>query len=235
VYLESFREGLAKAFKGSLFRVGDAEKVHPRAKEYLYRLYRSGRVVRVGWGWYYVPAGCRDAWDFLAGDRGFKVVIKQTAASIWNYDFIHRDVFRLAVRERSYGRALEEFARRMGWRFEVEYHERIPYEYRRVGELYVETPESCIVSCMSEWSFVDAYATLYFRRGEIDFDRLRRMARWRRISGTSTRVWTAIKYGCNLLNEKIGERIFKVRHTHLEHNDIKELVEEAVEKVAEFA
>jgi len=58
-------------------------------------------------GWYWIPTNYSDAWDFLTRDRGFKVIIKQTVASLWNYDFIHRDVFRLAVDNKSYKRALE--------------------------------------------------------------------------------------------------------------------------------
>jgi len=191
--------------------------------------------VRVGWGWYWIPCEYRDPWDFLAKDRWFKVVIKQTAASIWNYDFVHRDIYRLAVEDRSYKWALEDFAGQMGWSFEVEYHNRVPYEYRRVDGLFIETSESCIVSCMSEWSFMDAFATLYFRRDEIDFEKVRRMARWRRISKTDTRVWTAIKYGCNLLNEQLGMRVFMVRSTDLKCEDVRELIEEAVERVVTFA
>ena len=61
------------------------------------------------------------------------------------------------------------------------------------------------------------------------------MARWRRISRTDTRVWTAVKYGCNLLNEKMGEQIFEVRSTDLKRVDVKELIDEAIEKVVEFA
>ncbi|MEX2704840.1 MAG: hypothetical protein Q6352_006225 [Candidatus Freyrarchaeum guaymaensis] len=44
-------------------------------------------------GWYYIPEK-RDVWDFLARDKHFKVLIKQTAASIWNHDFVHRNVYR---------------------------------------------------------------------------------------------------------------------------------------------
>ena len=235
MYLESFRVALANGWTGGLFRVRDVEKVHPRAKEYLHRLSKRGVVKRVGWGWYYIPEEYRDPWDFLARDRGFKVVIKQTAASVWNYDFIHRDIYRLAVEDRSYKRALEGFARQIGWNFEVEYYNKVPYEYKRVDELFVEAPESCIVSCMSEWSFVDAFAILYFRKEEIDFEKLKRMARWKRISKTDTRVWTAVKYGCGLLNEKLGKRVFRVRSIDFKHDDVRELVEEAVEKVIEFA
>jgi len=235
MYLESFRAALANGWAGGLFRVRDVEKVHPRAKEYLHRLSKRGVVKRVGWGWYYIPEEYRDPWDFLVRDRGFKVVIKQTAASVWNYDFIHRDIYRLAVEDRSYKRALEGFARQMDWNFEVEYYNKVPYEYMRVDGLFVEAPESCIVSCMSEWSFVDAFAILYFRRDDVDFDKLRRMAGWRRISKTDTRVWTAVKYGCSLLNEKLGKRVFRVRSTDLKHDDVRELVEEAVKKVIEFA
>jgi len=171
----------------------------------------------------------------LARDREFKVIIKQTAASIWNYDFIHRDIYWLAVEDRSYKRGLEGFAKQMGWSFEVEYHDKISYEYRRIDDLFIEAPESCVVSCMSEWSFTDAFAILYFRKDEVDFEKLRQMARWRRISKTDTRVWTAVKYGCSLLNEKLGKRIFRVRSTDLKRDDVKELVEEAVEKVIKFA
>ncbi len=235
MYLEEFRTALAKEWSGGLFRVRDAEKVHPRAKEYLHRLSKRGEVKRVGWGWYCIPEEYRDPWDFLARDKGFKVVIKQTAASIWNYDFIHRDIYRLAVEDRSYKRALESFAKQMGWSFEVEYHDKIPYEYRRIDDLFVEAPESCVVSCMSEWSFADAFAVLYFRRGEVDLEKLRRMARWKRISRTDTRVWTAVKYGCGLLNEKLGKRIFRVRSTDLKRDDVKELIGEAVEKAIKFA
>ena len=235
MYLEGFRAALTKEWSGGLFKVRDAEKVHPRAKEYLHRLSRISMVRHIGWGWYCISVEYEDPWDFLVKDKGFKVVIKQTAASIWNYDFIHRDIYRLAVEDRSYKRALESFAKQIGWSFEVEYHDKIPYDYRRVDELFVEIPESCIVSCMSEWSFTDAFAVLYFRRGEVDLEKLRRIVRWRRISGTDIRVWTAVKYGCNLLNERLGRRIFKVRSTKLRHDDIKELIEEAVEKVVEFA
>ena len=235
MYLESFRAALEKKWSGSLFSVSDAEQIHGRAKEYLYRLSKNGEVRRVSWGWYYIPKDYGDVWEFLAKDKGFKVVIKQTAASIWNYDFIHRDVYRLAVEDRSYKNALESFAKEMGWDFEVEYHERVPYDYRKVDELFIEAPESCIVNCMSEWSFADAFATLYFRKDEIDFDKLKRLGRWKRISKTNTRVWTAIKYGCKLFNEHLDKPVFKVRATDLEQRDVKELIEEAVEKVAEFA
>ncbi|MHA1578331.1 MAG: hypothetical protein ACTSUQ_01725 [Candidatus Freyarchaeota archaeon] len=69
----------------------------------------------------------------------------------------------------------------------------------------------------------------------MDFEKLRRMARWRRISKTDTRVWTAVKYGCGLLNERIGKRVFRVRSTDLKRDDVRELIEEAAEKVMEFA
>lgn len=235
MYLEDFRTALERKWFGSLFSVRDAKQVHDRAKEYLYRLSKSGEVKRVGWGWYYISGKYKGSWNFLTRDKGFKVVIKQTAASIWNYDFIHRDIYRLAVEDRSYKNALESFAREMNWIFEVEYHKKIPYEYRNVDGLFVEAPESCIVSCMSEWSFTDAFAILYYRKEKIDFDKLKQSGRWRRISKTDTRVWRAIKYGCKLFKERLGKQVFKVGVTDLEQEEIKELIEEAVEKVIEFA
>lgn len=46
---------LINNWRGVLFRVRDAEKAHPRAKEYLHRLCRKGVVKRASWGWYYIP------------------------------------------------------------------------------------------------------------------------------------------------------------------------------------
>lgn len=218
-----------------MFSNSSAQKIHARAKEYLYRLSKSSQLKRVAWGWYWIPTNYEDVWEFLAKDKGFKVIIKQTAASIWNYDFVHREIFRLAVADQSYKRALENFAKIFGWSFEVEYYEKIPYEYRKVDGLFVETLESCIVNCMSEWSFLDAFAALYFRRREISFNKLKLLGRWRRISKTDLRVWTAIKYGCKLFNEYFGKEIFKVKVAKLRQSDIKDLIDEVVIKVVEFA
>lgn len=235
MYLQSFKDALEKKFSGSLFSVSHAQHFHNRAKEYLYRLSKTGQVEHVSWSWYYFPKKYRDPWDFLSKDKGFKVVIKQTAASIWNYDFVHREVYRLAVEDKSYKKALERFAEKMAWTFEVEYYDKIPYEYIRVDELFVESPEFCVINCMADWSFMDAFAILYFRKDEIDLDKLKRLGRWRRISKSDVRVWTAIKYGCDLFNKNLGKRLFNVRSTNLEQEDIKELVDDAVNKVVEFA
>jgi len=234
MYLEQFSTALREKWRGSLFTVREAKQVDARAKEYLYRLGRLGEVERVYWGWYYLPEK-QDVWDFLTSDKGFKVLIKQTAASIWNYDFVHRNVYRLAVQDASYKKALERFGGEKGWMFEIEYHDKIPYEYREVDELMVEEPESCLVSCVADWAFLDAFAIVYFRKDEISFGKLRELARWKRISRTDTRVWNAIKYGCNLFNEQMEKKIFDVKATKLEQDDVKELIEEAVEKVTEFA
>jgi len=233
VYLDSFNEALRRSYLGSLFSVKHVYRFHPRAKEYLYRLKGLGKVKRVSWGWYYIPKE-QDVWSFLAEDKNFKVLIKQTAASIWNYDFVHRNVYRLAVKDKSYKRALEEFGRSRGWIFEVEVYDEIPYEYIRLDNLLVESLESSIVSCIAEWSFLDALAALYFRREEIDFNKLKKISRWRRVSRGNIRVWSVIKYACSLFNEKTGEDLFRVRKNSL-GGSIKELVDEAVNRVVEFA
>ena len=127
------------------------------------------------------------------------------------------------------------FAKSMGWDFEVEYHRKIPYKYEKVDVLFVETLESCIVNCLAEWSFIDAFAALYFRREEVDFNELRELGRWKRVSKTNLRVWTLIKHGCKLFNEYFGREVFKLKAAEVKQDDIKELVDEAVEKVIEFA
>lgn len=88
--------------------------------------------------------------------------------------------------------------------FEVEYCRKIPYEYEKVNDLFVESLESCIVNCLAELSFIDAFAALYFRREEvnfdklrINFDKLRNLGRWKRISKTNLRtdfnkIWVQI-------------------------------------------
>jgi len=233
--LAQFSSALEKRWIGSLFRVEDARAVDARAKEYLHRLAKQGKVESIYWGWYYVPQDQKDIWDFLESDKGFKVLIKQTAASIWNGDFVHRNIYRLAVEDVSYKKAFESYGRKMDWILEVEYHQRIPYEYTQRDGLNIETQESNLVSCMGEWAFLDALATLYFRRHEISFPKLRKLARWKRVSGTSTRVWNTIQYSCNLFNQKTGKRIFNVRSSKLRPSELPELIEEAVDRVIEFA
>jgi hypothetical protein len=234
MYLEQFSTALKERWRGSLFRVSEAKQTDARAKEYLHRLKRLGKVERVYWGWYYLPEK-QDVWDFLVSDKGLKVLVKQTAASLWNYDFVHRNIYRLAVEDPSYKKALERFGARRGWVFEIECYDKIPYEYKEVDGLMVEAPESCLVDCIADWAFLDAFAILYFRRDEISFDKVKELARWKRISRTNIRVWNAVKYGCSLFNEKMGGKIFDVKTTSLEQDDVRELVDEAVEKVMEFA
>lgn len=236
-YLKKFITQLESSWKGSLFTVKDAERVNKRAKEYLHRLEETGEAEKVRWGWYYLPSEIKDVWDFLTKDQSFKVVIKQTASSIWNYDFVHRDVYRLAVDSFPYKKALEEFARKRGWIFEVECYENLrkKIDYKEVDGLFVEKPESCIVNCTVDWSFLDALSVLFFRKEEIPLERVRELGRWKRISKTDVRAWNAIKYSCNLFNEYLNERIFDVKSTRLTREDVKELVEEAVEKVVKFA
>jgi len=235
MYLEQFSSALRERWKGSLFKVSEAKGIDTRAKEYLHRLGKLGAAEHVHWGWYYIPEKQQDVWGFLSSDKGFKVLIKQTAASIWNYDFVHRNVYRLAVEDASYKKALEMFGKERGWIFEVECHNKIPFEYRKVDRLFVEAPESCLVNCVAEWAFLDAFAILYFRKDDISFGKVRALGRWRRISKTEVRAWAAIKYACDLFKESLGKKVFNVRVSELENDDVKELVEEAVEKVMEFA
>jgi hypothetical protein len=123
----------------------------------------------------------------------------------------------------------------VGWNFEVEFHRKITYEYREIDGLFVESLESCIVNCIAEWLFIDAFAALYFRRDDIDFVKLKNLGRWKRISGTNIRVWTLIKYGCKLFNEYFRKEIFKFKAVEIKQADVRELINEAIEKVVEFA
>ena len=88
--MQRFYERLSREYAGSLVKVEDVKRMEPNAKEYLNKLARSGLVEKVKWGWYWVPDEIRDAWDFFEKDKGFKMISCQTAASVWNQDFVHR-------------------------------------------------------------------------------------------------------------------------------------------------
>jgi hypothetical protein len=64
---------------------------------------------------------------------------------------------------------------------------------------------------------------------------LKNLGRWKRISGTNTRVWTLIKYGCKLFNEYFRKEVFKFKAVEIKQADVRELINEAIEKVVEFA
>jgi hypothetical protein len=96
-YLEEFHKALKTPWAGSLVKVSQLR--HDHAKEYLNKLAREGAVERVAWGWYWVPVAVKDVWDFLAKDQNYKVIAARTAASFWNQDFIHRNVYRIKVQD----------------------------------------------------------------------------------------------------------------------------------------
>lgn len=232
-YLTEFDDKL-RSFKGSLVRVKSVKSIEPNAKEYLNKLSKEGLIERVKWGWYWIPAEIKDIWDFLEKDRNFKVVSAQTAASFWNNDFVHRDVYVLKVKEKSYGKAVKEFARKRGWSVQVEQlKDPAKVKYRKVGNLLVESVEENIIECLQNWAFVDAFATLYENRGRINLDRLFKESYWRRISRTNVRARQVLEYGLHQLGELSGVE-FLHRETRLEDDFVKREIDEAIEKVVEL-
>jgi len=232
-YLQRFYERLSKEYAGSLVKVEDVKQMEPNAKEYLNKLTRSGLVEKVRWGWYWVPDEIRDAWDFFEKDKGFKIVSCQTASSLWNQDFVHRNTYSLKVSDKSYGKALEEFAERKSWRVQVEYVAK-PKNYRKAGGLLVEDVNETIIGCTQRWAFMDAFATLHSNRKRIRTEELSKRGYWKRIRGTNIRVRQALEYGCHLINESIGRRMYDVQEPRLDDEYLKREIEEAVEKVVEL-
>lgn len=230
MYLERFFRRLERGWKGSLVKVGFVEE--PNAKEYLNKLAKAGLVERVSWGWYWVPDKIEGIWDFLRSDKNFKVVAVQSAASLWNYDFVHRDTVVLKVRDESYGKALQEFAKKRGWNIKVEHAEKM--NYSMVGNLLVEDVADTIVDCLQNWAFVDAFAVLHANRRRLELKKLSDKIYWRRISGTNVRIGQALKYGTHRMNELSGKKLFSVRGVHLKDKFVKDGVDEAVEKVIEL-
>jgi len=233
--LNEFHENLAKKWKGSLVRVKSVKNMEPNAKEYLNKLSKEGLIERVRWGWYWVPTEVRDVWDFLEKDKNFKVVSSQTAASFWNYDFIHRDVYVLKVKDRPFGRALKEFAKSRGWNIEVEYSKDFSkVKYKKVGNLLIEDMEDNVIECLQNWAFTDAFATLYINRDRIRLDRLYKESYWKRVSKTNVRVRQVLEYGCHRINELSGKELFPSRESKLEDDFVRREIDEAVEKVVEL-
>ena len=232
-YLQKFYKQLKGKYAGSLVKVEEIRKIEPNAKEYLNKLSKEGLVERVRWGWYWIPDEIKDAWDFFEKDKNFKVISCQTAASLWNLDFVHRDVFVVKVVDRSYGRALEKFFERRGWRIWVEVVSK-PISYIKMDGLLVESLDETIVECLQRWAFIDGFAALYVNRDKIDLKTLLKKAYWRRIKGTNVRVRQAIEYGCCLINKLTGKIVFNVKEPKIKDEYVKGEVEEAVEKVVEL-
>jgi hypothetical protein len=232
-YLTEFIEKL-RALEGSLVRVRSIRGIEPNAKEYLSKSSKEGLIERVKWGWYWVPTQIRDVWDFLEKDKNFKVISAQTAASFWNNDFVHRDVYVLRVKDKSYGKALKEFAKKKGWTFEVEYsRDPSKIKYRKIGNLFVEDIEENVIECLQNWAFTDAFATLYENRDRINLDRLYKESYWKRISKTNVRVRQVLEYGFHQIGELNGVE-FPHRETKLEDAFVKREIDEAIEKVVEL-
>lgn len=231
-YLQDFHKVLKTRWAGSLVKVAQLRQKH--AKEYLNKLAREGAIERVAWGWYWVPTPVRDVWDFLVKDQNEKVIAAQTAASFWNQDFIHRNVYRINVRDESYGKALQAFGRARGWEIVTEPLDR-KTKCVKVGRLLVESIDQSIVDCVQHWAFADAFAVLYANRHRINWDELLQEAYWKRVSGTNVRARQVLEYAGYLLNEVSGQHAFKAAKPRLEDDFIRREIEEAVGKVVELA
>jgi len=232
-YLTQFSKKLSP-YEGSLVRAKSVKSIEPNAKEYLNKLSKEGSIERIKWGWYWVPAKVKDVWDFLEKDKNFKVVSAQTAASFWNNDFVHRDVYVLKVKDKSYGKALKEFGKKKGWHFEIEYSKDASrIKYRKIGNLFVENIEENVIECIQNWAFTDAFATLSENRDKINLDRLYKKSYWKRISKTNVRTKQALEYGFHQLGE-LGGAEFPHREAKLEDNFVRREIDEAIERVVEL-
>lgn len=234
-YLKKLYSQLEKKYKGSLVSVKTVKSTMPNAKEYLRKLAKHGLIEKVTWGWYWIPNEIKDIWDFLAKDKNFKIISAQTASSFWNYDFVHRDAYLLKIIDRSYSRALKEFAKKRGWRIELEYVKPEEASYKKVGNLLIEDVEDSIIECIQRWAFIDAFATLYTNRKKLDLDSLEKKAYWKRITRSNIRVRQVLEYGYSIANQLTGKRLFPSKQPKLKDEFMKNEVEEAMEKVIELA
>ncbi len=219
-YLKEFLENLTRKWSGSLLKVSFVS--HKNAKEYVNKLAKKGKIEKVTWGWYYIPDESETPLDFLRKDRNFKVLVSQTAASFWNGDFIHRNVYFMVVEDKSYKKALASFAGKRGWNFRIDVKENAKeeIEFTRKNGLNVEKPAESAAECLQNWAFTDAFSVVLSNKGVKT--ELKEFY-WKRISGTNVRIGQVINYG---LNRKKTTKI---------PESVKEDIDESIEKVMEFA
>lgn len=233
-YLNRFRGRLERGWRASLISVAEARAIDPNAKKYLSQLAGKGRIEKVSWGWYWIPGKCRDFFDFMARDKHFKVLQKQSAASLWNGDFIHRDSFTVAVCERSYARALKSFASSRGWNVEVETRKFERAQYQGMRGLPVESLEETIVDCVKEWAFADAFASVLRNFNAIDWDRISRHY-WERIPRSNVRVGQILRYGTATLRRATHDPDCRPTRTRITDDFVRRQVVEAAERVVDLA
>lgn len=235
-YLTKFYNRLKRRWKGSLVKVENIKHMEPNAKKYLNNLAKANNIEKITWGWYWVPSKIKDFFDFLRQDKNFKIISSQTAASFWNYDFIHRDAYTIKVTNKSYGKAVEEFSKRKGWNIEVEYIKPpLKIKYTKIKGLIIEDMEDSIIECLRKWAFTDAFATVYENRNYIDFKKILGQTYWIRISRSKVRIKQALEYGCSKMNEAMGKNLFPSRVIEFNDQYIKREIDESIEKVMDLA
>jgi predicted transcriptional regulator of viral defense system len=236
-YLEYFQKRLAKRWKGSLVSVREAKEIDRNAKKYLNELAKAGEIDKVVWGWYWVPDVYDNFLDFLAKDKHFKVLQKQSAAAFWNGDFIHRDYLRVAVRDPGYGKALEAFATGMGWKVRVETRELKEGQYdqyKKMAGVPVEGLEETIVDCVKEWAFADALASVHQNYEAIDWDRIWDHS-WERVAGSDVRVGQVLKYGTAMMGQAGRSDTYATSRAFIADEFVRRQVDEAAMQVIELA
>jgi hypothetical protein len=222
-YLKEFGRDIETKWKGSLVKVARIGK--PHAKEYLNQLAKDGVIEKVTWGWYWIPSNVKNTRDFLRKDKNFKVISDQTAASFWNGDFIHRDIYIVKVRDRSYARALEKFGAKKGWQIHAEYtNETI--DYKKINGLFVESLEQTVMDCLRNHAFEDAFATLYFNKDSIDVEKMEQKYYWDRLPHSKIRLRQILEY--------YWARVIGRHYRDIEDGYIKRNVDDALEKVIAF-
>jgi len=231
-YLDDFNKRLRKDWRGSLVKVKNVKA--PNAREYMHNLARAGNIEHVSHGWYWVTDEVENFYDFLRVDKNFKVVSVQSAASFWNNDFIHRDVYSLKVKDKSYAKALKIFAEKKGWKVEIKIVKDGPAYVERYG-LKIEPVSDSIIDCLHSWAFADAFSALYLNRTKVRLEVLSKKAYWTRLSKTQIRVRQILEYGSMKINDLTEKRIFNVKRSYIEDDFIRNELDEAIEKVIALA
>ena len=232
--VDEFYSKLRKEYEGSLVKTKIAKSLDENAKEYLYRLAKEGFIEYVSWGWYFIGTDTNDFMEFIGKDKNLKIIAGQSAASFWNYDFVHRDSYTILVNDKSYMEAMKQFVKLRGWDVGISYSNILPM-YVKKGNLLIEDLEPTIFDCIDRWAFLDAFSVVYVQRKKIDLIKLVKENYWRRIPKSDIRTGQILGYGFKKLNQAIKKNTFPAYKTNLKDTFITRSIDESIERVIEFA
>ncbi len=231
--LKKFYDKLYKNFKGSLVTYNHVKNIDKNAKEYLNQLADKNKIDEIITNWYYIKDNFKDEIDFLSKDKNFKIISGISAASFWNYEFIQHNVCRVLVNNKEYAKTLEKFSEKHNLKINVIYSKNLP-KYIKADNLLIETIEYCIIDCLTDYAFIDAFSTIYEQKKDINLENLLKLSYHKTLPNSNIKLNQILYYAFNKFNEISERRIFADYNVNLKDHFIKRSLDEAIEKILDF-